>query len=176
MSAIDTVGVKSESGNPFTSIPTIVAISATKDAVFLDALDTLTIIIADSTMLTTSSARMIIDNRLRFILFLADTAVHNVEGELTIPLKKGEDGEDHYAVGSVSLSMDSKNKDYKKYSETMADMDGIIKDIVFAVMGNYTVDEARTNSEPIKQEILKKIQERFDSTFIYGVSYNFLYN
>ena len=40
-------------------------------------------------------------------------------------------------------------------------MDGIIKDIVFAVMGNYTVDEARTNSEPIKQEILKKIQERF---------------
>lgn len=107
---------------------------------------------------------------------MADTAVHNVEGELTIPLKKGEDGEDHYAVGSVSLSMDSKNKDYKKYSETMADMDGIIKDIVFAVMGNYTVDEARTNSEPIKQEILKKIQERFDSTFIYGVSYNFLYN
>ncbi len=61
---------------------------------------------------------------------MADTAVHNVEGELTIPLKKGEDGEDHYAVGSVSLSMDSKNKDYKKYSETMADMDGIIKDIV----------------------------------------------
>jgi len=116
------------------------------------------------------------DSNLTPTVSMADTAVHNVEGELTIPLKKGEDGEDHYAVGSVSLSMDSKNKDYKKYSETMADMDGIIKDIVFAVMCNYTVDEARTNSEPIKQEILKKIQERFDSTFIYGVSYNFLYN
>ena len=107
---------------------------------------------------------------------MADTAVHNVEGELTIPLKKGEDGNDHYAVGSVSLSLDTKHKDYKNYAETMADMDGIIKDIVFEVMGNYTVDEARSNSETIKAEILAKLQERFDSTFIYSVSYNFLYN
>ena len=107
---------------------------------------------------------------------MADTAVYNVEGELTIPLKKGEDEADHYAVGSVSLSLATKNKDYKNYSETMSEMDGIIKDIVFAVMGNYTVDEARNNSEAIKAEILAKLQERFDSTFIYGVSYNFLYN
>ena len=47
---------------------------------------------------------------------MADTAVHNVEGDLTIPLKKGEDGADHYAVGSVSLSLDTKNKDYRIYS------------------------------------------------------------
>ena len=107
---------------------------------------------------------------------MADTAVHNVAGELTIPLKKGEDEADHYAVGSVALSLDTKNKDYKSYSETMSEMDGIIKDIVFAVMGNYTVDEARSNSEAIKAEILAKLQERFDSTFIYSVSYNFLYN
>jgi flagellar basal body-associated protein FliL len=116
------------------------------------------------------------DSNLTPTVSMADTAVHNVEGELTIPLKKGEDGEDHYAVGSVSLSMDSKSKDYKKYSETMADRDGLIKDIIFAVMGNYTVDEARNNSEAIKEEILKQIQELFGSTFIYGVSYNFLYN
>ena len=105
---------------------------------------------------------------------MADTAA----GELTIPLKKGEgeDDSDHYAVGSVSLSLDMKHADYKKYSETMADMDGIIKDIVFAVMGNYTVDEARSDSETIKAEMLAKIQERFGSTFIYSVSYNFLYN
>jgi len=55
-------------------------------------------------------------------------------------------------------------------------MDGIIKDIVFAVMGNYTVDEARSSSEAIKAEILTQLQQRFDSTFIYSVSYNFLYN
>ncbi|MDE6983301.1 MAG: hypothetical protein K2O99_02005, partial [Lachnospiraceae bacterium] len=60
--------------------------------------------------------------------------------------------------------------------ETMAYMDGIIKYIVFEVMGNYTVDEARTESDQIKAQILAKLQERFDSTFIYSVSYNFLYN
>lgn len=107
---------------------------------------------------------------------MADTAVHNISGEMTIPLKKGEDGEDHYAVGSVSLSLDSKHADYKKYSETMADLDGIIKDIIFSVMANYTIDEARSDSETIKAEILEKIQERFQSTFIYSVSYNFLYS
>ena len=107
---------------------------------------------------------------------MENTAVHNIEGELTIPLKKGDDGEDHYAVGSVSLSLDTKNKDYKKYSETMADMDGIIKDIVFEVMGKYTVDEARSDSQEIKAEILAQLQEKFGSTFIYSVSYNFLYS
>lgn len=116
------------------------------------------------------------DSNLTPTVSMADTAVHNVAGELTIPLKKGEDSEDHYAVGSVSLSMDSKSKDYKKYSETMTDRDGLIKDIIFEVMGNYTVDEARSNSEAIKEEILKQIQELFGSTFIYSVSYNFLYN
>ena len=38
------------------------------------------------------------------------------------------------------------------------------------------VDEARSDSETIKAEMLAKIQERFGSTFIYSVSYNFLYN
>ena len=62
------------------------------------------------------------------------------------------------------------------YSETMADLEGIIKDIIYSVMGNYTVDEARSNSEKIKEEVITKIQERFDSDFIYSVSFNFLYS
>ena len=108
---------------------------------------------------------------------MADTAVHNIEGDMTIPLKKGEeDTTDHYAVGSVSLSLDTKHADYKQYSETMSDMDGIIKDIIYSVMAKYTVDEARSDAEPIKAEILERIQERFDSTFIYSVSFNFLYS
>lgn len=107
---------------------------------------------------------------------MADTAVHNIEGEMTIPLKKGEDGEDHYAVGSVSLSLDMKNEDYKQYSEKMADYNGIIKDIVFSVMAKYTIDEARSDAEPIKAEILQKIQDSFQSKFIYSVSFNFLYS
>lgn len=105
---------------------------------------------------------------------MADTAVHNLD-EMTIPLKKGEDGEDHYAVGSVSLSLDTKHEDYKQYSEKMADYNGIVKDIVFSVMAKYTVDDARGDAEPIKAEILQRIQESFESKFIYSISFNFLY-
>lgn len=107
---------------------------------------------------------------------MADTSVYSIPDELTIPLKKGEDGNSHYAVGNVSLSMNTKHKDYKTYGESMDGMTGIIKDIVFAVMAEYTYDEVQMKTEEIKAEILERIQTRFDSDFIYSVSYNFLYS
>ena len=58
----------------------------------------------------------------------------------------------------------------------MADREGLIKDVVFAVMANYTMDEAKNNTDQIKAEILAKVQELFGSDFIYSVSYNFLYS
>ena len=33
-----------------------------------------------------------------------DTAVYNIEDSMTIPLRKGEDGKEHYALVSVSLA------------------------------------------------------------------------
>lgn len=106
---------------------------------------------------------------------MADTEVYNITDELTIPLKNDEDGKSHFAVGKVSLSMNTTHEDYATYSETMASKEGLITDIIFSVMGNYTMDEAKSNANAIKADILQKIQELFGSDFIYGVSYNFLY-
>lgn len=108
---------------------------------------------------------------------MADTAVYNITDEMTIPLKTGEDGESHYAVGNVSLSLNTKHEDYKTYNEeTLAASEGIIKDIIFSVLGNYTKEEALSSSEQIKAEMLERLREKFDSEVIYGVSYNFLYS
>lgn len=107
---------------------------------------------------------------------MADTAVFNISEELTIPLKNDEDGKSHYAVGNVSLSMNTKHEDYATYSETMTEKEGLIKDVVFSVIGNYTMDEARSNTDQIKSEILTKVQKLFGSDFIYSVSFNFLYS
>jgi flagellar FliL protein len=107
---------------------------------------------------------------------MADTAVYNISDELTIPLKLGEDGKTHYAVGNVSLSMDTTNADYKTYSETMADREGLIKDVIFDVIGNYTMEEMQADSKAVKDEILTRVQELFGSEFIYGISFNFLYS
>ena len=108
---------------------------------------------------------------------MADTAVYNIADEMTIPLKTGEDGQSHYAVGNVSLSLNTKHEDYKTYNEeTLAASEGIIKDIIFSVLGNYTKEEALSSSEQIKAEMLERLREKFDSEVIYGVSYNFLYS
>jgi flagellar FliL protein len=106
---------------------------------------------------------------------MADTAVYNISDELTIPLKAGEDGKSSYAMGNVSLSMDTTNADYSTYSDTMSDREGLIKDVIFDVMGKYTVAEIQADTQSVKDEILERIQELFDSDFIYGVSFNFLY-
>jgi flagellar FliL protein len=108
---------------------------------------------------------------------MADTAVYNISDELTIPLKNSEgDDKTHYAVGNVSLSMDSTHEDYATYSETMSDREGLIKDVIFDVIGNYTMEEMQSDSKTVKAELLSRIQELFGSDFIYSVSFNFLYS
>lgn len=106
---------------------------------------------------------------------MSETEVYNITGELTIPLKTGEDGKSHFAMGTVSLSMNSAHEDYATYSETMATKEGLIKDIIFSVMANYTMEEAKSNSAVIKNEIIQEIQTLFGSDFIFAISYSFLY-
>lgn len=115
------------------------------------------------------------DSNMAAAVPMSQTEVFNITGELTIPLKTGEDGKSHFAMGTVSLSMNSAHEDYATYSETMATKEGLIKDIIFSVMANYTMEEAKTSSAAIKQEIIQEIQALFGSDFIYGVSYSFLY-
>ena len=106
---------------------------------------------------------------------MADTKIYSIEN-LTIPLKTGADGAIHYAVGTASLSMNSAHADYATYGETISTYEGVINDLIFEVVGNYTMEEAKTNKKLIKQEILELIQEKFGSDFIHEVSFNFLYS
>lgn len=115
------------------------------------------------------------DSNLATSVPMSETEVYNITGELTIPLKTGEDGKSHFAMGTVSLSMNSAHEDYATYSETMAAKEGLIKDIIFSVMANYTMEEAKSNSAAIKNEIIQEIQKLFGSDFIFAISYSFLY-
>lgn len=107
---------------------------------------------------------------------MADIVTYNVaEGEkMTIQLKSdgGEDAEQHFCIVSVTLSMNSKDKAYKKFGETLAEKDSLIKGEIFDAFGQHTVDEARDNQEEIKDEILERLQKMFDSEFIFNVVFN----
>ncbi len=103
---------------------------------------------------------------------IKDTAVYDLPEQLTIPCKMGEDGEQHYYLTNVSLSLNTKDKAYKKYGETMADMNGLIESEIFQVFSEHTLDEILADTEAIKAEILGRLQTMFESEFIYRVSFS----
>lgn len=109
---------------------------------------------------------------------IADTATYKFEDPLTIRLKdSGEDGKEHYFITSVSFSMNTKDKDYKKYGETIAEQADLLKSSVYTVISDYTLEELRAdNNEKAAQDILEQIQAMYDSKFIFKVNFiDFLY-
>lgn len=101
---------------------------------------------------------------------LADTATHDVTGELTIPLSGGE--KQTYIMFSVSLLMNTKGDGYKDYGETIGERESLIKDAITSVVSKYTEAECRNDFDAIKQEMLESIQKLFQSDFIYKIAIN----
>ena len=102
---------------------------------------------------------------------MADVVTYDIT-DLTVPLKKGENDEkEHYAMLSVTLSMNSKDKDYKTYRDLSA-RESLIKGEINDAVSQHTADEARENSHAIEEEILQRVQAMFDSQFIYDVTFS----
>ncbi|MGN0388292.1 MAG: flagellar basal body-associated FliL family protein [Suilimivivens sp.] len=102
---------------------------------------------------------------------MADVVTYDIT-DLTVPLKKGENDEkEHYAMLSVTLSMNSKDKDYKTYGD-LSTRESLIKGEINDAVSLHTADEARENSHTIEEEILQRVQAMFDSQFIYDVTFS----
>ncbi len=102
---------------------------------------------------------------------MADTAMYDIVDPMTIALRKGADGETHYALVEVSLSMNTKDKGYKEFGATMATKESLIKSEIIDVIGSYTREEAEVDKKGMEEAILMRIQEMFDSQFIYDVAF-----
>lgn len=104
---------------------------------------------------------------------LADTVTYDIAEPMTIPLAIGEDGASHFAVVSVSISMDGTDKEFKKYGvEGIASRQSLIKSEITEVFGEYTLEEARVDIDSLKKKILERLQQLFGSDFIYKVSFS----
>lgn len=107
---------------------------------------------------------------------MADTAVYKIAEPLTINLKEDGDTKGHFCIVTVALSMNMKDKGYKKFgaAETMAGYQPVITGEINDIIGQYTIDELRDSSrqEEVRQEILVRIQQLFESEFIYSVSFS----
>ncbi|MCM1174727.1 MAG: flagellar basal body-associated FliL family protein [Blautia sp.] len=106
------------------------------------------------------------------IIPMEDIEVYTIPESMTISLKKGEDGADHYCMVSISFSINTKSDGYKKYTSDLSPQESLIRDKINAVFGQYTIEEARENEDQIKKEILAEVQKMFDSDFIFNVAFS----
>lgn len=101
---------------------------------------------------------------------------YKIESGFTVNLKPGDDGVKHYAVFSVSLSMNMESEGYKTYkgAEGLAAKETIIQSEINTIVSNYTLDEFNANGyQNVKDDILASMQEMFGSKdFIVGVNFS----
>ncbi len=74
----------------------------------------------------------------------SDIEVYDIEGKLTINLKKSDD-QKHYAFVYVSLSLNKKHKDYEDFKKLISQYENDIKEFVTDEFNNYTIDEVDNN-------------------------------
>lgn len=98
---------------------------------------------------------------------VTDSQVYDIQDAMTIALKPNDDGSDHYAVCEVSFSLNMKNDDYKTYQPLLAERESKIKSEIIDVIGSYTKEEAMNDVPGLQRSILSRVQNLFDSDFIY---------
>ena len=101
---------------------------------------------------------------------MSDIQTYDISESMTIPLKTDEDGEPHFCMVSVTLSMNTKDKGFKTYGADLSGQESLIKSEIIDVFGQYTLSEARDHQDEIRQEILQRVQKMFDSEFIFNIS------
>ena len=104
---------------------------------------------------------------------LADSATYSIEDQQTFQLKKGEDGEAHYVVCKVAVLMNKTSEDYATYGADVESgaRDPLILNAMSEVVGGYTYEDIEALGQTGLQEAsLERIQNMFDSDFIYQVA------
>ena len=106
---------------------------------------------------------------------MEETDVYNIT-DLTIELQQDADGNTHWCLLGVTLSMNMKDKGYKSFG-TVENLDAkkpLMSEIIFDVIGSYKLEELKggNGEEEAKAEILRRIQSMYDSQFIFRVSFS----
>lgn len=108
---------------------------------------------------------------------ISDTVGYDIASSMTIPLaitqgEQGEKGVQYYAVIAVSLQMDKKHKDYGKLGETIETNESLIKGEIIDVVSSHTLEEFKSDTDGIRNEILARLHKIYKSDFIYKVVFS----
>jgi flagellar FliL protein len=90
---------------------------------------------------------------------------------MTIPLTmESLSDKQRYIMFNISLSMNTEHDDYETYKDAMADRESLIKDAISSAVSAHTELECRNDMDSLKADILKAIQDLFQSDFIYKIA------
>ncbi|MBQ2276294.1 MAG: flagellar basal body-associated FliL family protein [Lachnospiraceae bacterium] len=95
---------------------------------------------------------------------------YNIENGQTITLQSS-DGKSHYVVVEVSLSLNSASKDYESVSANLATNESLIQDKINSAFSSYTFEDAKANQNKIKEDLLKELQEMYNTDCILQVAF-----
>lgn len=101
----------------------------------------------------------------------SDRTPYRIETENTkVNLVTGTDGNPHWGVFEyITLSLNSKAKDYKKLMTNLENNQDLIVSKVTKIIGSYTHEQAIGKQAQIEEQVLVELQEYFESTSIVGV-------
>lgn len=103
---------------------------------------------------------------------ISDMVPYNIADAMTVMLKSTDENQ-HYMQLSVTLQMNKKNKDYKKYAETLSTNEQVIKGCINEVISSHTLEEVQNDMDSLRSEILTRIQREYNnSEFIYKVVFS----
>lgn len=111
---------------------------------------------------------------------IEDIETYAIADEFRANLKSSVDADgktvSHYAMFSVSLSMNTKSDGYKNYkgAEGLTAKESIIRSEINTIVSNYSVEEFNANGyQDVKNDILQAIQRIYgDTEFIIGVNFS----
>lgn len=113
-----------------------------------------------------------IDNGKESSVDMVDTEEFAIAEDITANLQNStNDTQGHYALVNASLSINKKSEDYATLQPMLEPNVNAIREIITEECSKYTKDTILENKVKIKEEILKRLQEKFQSDFIVEVSF-----
>lgn len=98
-------------------------------------------------------------------------APHSLTDNLTINLKKGDDGEQHFAVLGITILSNTSSDAYENYQD-LTEYDNVIAAQVNSIVSGYTLEQMQNNSQEIRDEIRASLNTMFGSDLIASVEFS----
>lgn len=97
----------------------------------------------------------------------------NTAGTVTINLKKGADNKDHWAqLDAVIVTVNKSGEDYGDLVANLTEKKSDVINVVSDVIGGLDYETISSSRDDMKEEIIKRLQEHFESETIIDVSFD----